>query len=590
MSRNLSRRIERKKAAKKRHIQQVKRVEDSRDREGQPLTEKKQRRMLSDFDRSIAKLADSFDDDTKRHDTLSLLTEMNVLGLLAVDAEDESEIAPDGWVKVFGYIRKLLFRMNAPVDPTSADAHDSGPLFQNVNRLFGLVGDKWLVSAQFNRLAKPEREATVEKWLFLRLRDLKEPQLGSGFQFRQSFLDRFKRFDAQLILPNLGVSSDDCVKLLDRIFDVVFARLPKMDSSKGPSETFMFSANDLVAETGLARDGVQKFLTELSYNFGDVPASYKLPTDRAETKPFLHLKDDIYYVLDLVSLFRDFYLCVEVILDRHKAAIGGKLADKVYAWRGKVVPSNVERCLAGVFGQANIHSSLYYDFDAKFCEGDLLIRCKDSILLCEVKGHEIIRDPSEAFGFDALESEFKTIQKGYDQCARTHKYIAAAALPVRFFDGKRKQIKLELSERPTHFYYLVVTGNSFGDLAGDCREILRKDDADPFPVIVSEFELSTILTHIDNPETFLKYLGQRSQLHGHIKTNDELEVAGLFLLQGTLEPQIEQIKNGTADMIMSSPDLAKIFNRPPAQRTSSEISTVMVDRKTLGLAVPKRKR
>jgi len=307
---------------------------------------------------------------------------------------------------------------------------------------------------------------------------------------------------------------------------------------------------------------VARFLERTSAVPGATNIDYLLPFNRASDALFLRLGDGSFYILDAISLYRDFFGFTQGLLGN--ADKGG--AQKYYNRRGVVVPLNVAGTLSTLFGEVNVHENLYYPLSedrGEWGEADILIRYGRVVLLCEVKGHEFNPSISDPVGPGRMDRDFGTVRKGYRQCERTRRYISGGA-PAEFFDRSHQKRLLVIDEPIDEFLFLVVTANSFGCLAGNCSDLLQVEEG-ILPVVMSEFELATFLAHVESPETLVEYLRQRVALHGFLKTSDKLEVAGVFVTQGSLSELIEMSKS--ADILQLAPDTSFVFNGQNWSRT-----------------------
>lgn len=296
---------------------------------------------------------------------------------------------------------------------------------------------------------------------------------------------------------------------------------------------------------------------------------------------FFRLGGDTFYVLDVFSLHRDLFNLVKTVV----TSSGSKAVQKYADWRGKVTPKNVAATLSSVFGRENVFENLYYSPTGQaedFAEADILVKHGGAVLLCEVKGHELNRDISDPVGPERMARDFKTIQEGYEQCQRTRNYICGKD-PALFYKDDHKTVILTLSGPVLEFHYLVVTANSYGVLAGNCSDLLKRGSDDPLPVVMSELELATMLEYIKDPLELLKYLRQRVLLHGVLRTHDELEPAGVFVTQGSLDDLIAKKLSGECDLMTLSPDVSFVFNGPDWERDPETDEAIKAKKLTMNI-------
>lgn len=568
---------------------------------------KRRRRILDDSDRSIRRWAERAEKGVDLFASLRLLNTLNDLELAAAFSEQVHESAPDGFVKKFHHIRSLLIKK--PLHEAKPGRSPSiDVLFKLVDSLFLETSINFMARAKFLSEDRPDMHNCIEAWYFARTRDLLEPPLGSGEQFRQLFIDRFERFSKDLIQPSLGITVPECLQALDTIdallaerlltsiktrnaaneeitsihreltegrisFETAIASARALPSlaraNEADGQRFIFSLTRLSERSGIPRLGLERFLERASVVPGKTNTDYLLPTDKSHDALFLRMDEGKFYILDAISLYRDFFSFAQGLLSEASPAT----SQRYYNRRGSVVPRNVARELSRIFGDDHVHESLHYPISenlADWGEADILVQHRDAILLCEVKGREIKRAIDASIGPDRMWRDFSTIQEGFEQCARSRQYITNAS-QADFFDSSHRVRRLSIEKPVSEFFYLVVTANSFGCLAGNCSELLQTDN-EPLPVVMSEFEITTFLAHVESPEMLLRYLRQRVALHGFLKTSDELEVAGVFVTQGSLDELAEM--STKADMLHLAPDTSFVFNGPSWSR-SPEIKKAM---------------
>lgn len=444
--------------------------------------------------------------DLRHFDAIELLNELNDISTAAAVSEAAHAAAPDGFVQKFRYLRNILLKFPLPKSrrrPTGSIR----ALFENVDRLYRKIGAQFMVQALAAAESTPERTAVIEAWLFSRTRDLVEPPLGSGEQFRALFFDRFEKFGTRIVEPSLGLTCVECIEVIDRVGAIISHRLgqrakrQRSTVAEGKAITqhlYVVTAQEICAASSsiqsysdrpiiLSDEQVSRFLERTAVTPGGINADYALPTDKPCQAMFARLNNGQFYVLDFTSGYRALFHNAESALERASDSI----REKYYNWRGEVVPANVTATLESVFGKENVHTNLHYNPSGQkgdLAEADIMVRAGDDVILCEVKGHEANRSIHRQVGYERMSREFSTIQEGYDQCKRTHDYMMRSRL-AQFWDHKMKSVMLEVEGNDRNYHYLVITANSFGSLAGACATLLKRDAGSQMPVVMSEFDL-----------------------------------------------------------------------------------------------------
>lgn len=530
--------------------------------EMESMSPKKAKRIRHDTERAIQRWAERINHSISLFDSIELLNRLNTISISAAQSEEGHTAAPDCFVNKFKHIRNLTVRR--PLHSAKSDKNISLEiLFQHVDKLFTEIIRSLLLSAHTQKEARPELRASIEAWFDSRARDLNEPPLGSSRRFRQLFLDRFGQFSDTLIRPSFFLSSEECIKALDSICDIIEERLNNPSALDSENAAFILSPDELADASGLQSDAVARFMKSACLTAGSCNESYISPTDVADPGLFLNAGTGQFYILDVMSLHREFFSLAERSIAKTKVR-----ADKYYDWRGKIVPRNVARGLARIFGEQNVFENLFYspsDRPDDLAEADIIVRHEEAILLCEVKGREVSRDISSPVGPDRMDREFKTIQEGYNQCLRTYGHISKSS-PALFYTSDRSSVLLSISGPIREFHFLVITANSFGCLAGNCSDLLRRQAGDPLPVVMSEFEISELIELVHSPAELLKYFSQRVLLHGFLKTADELEVAGVFVTQRSLDYLLALKNSNMCEHLVLCQDTAYVFNGPEWER------------------------
>lgn len=188
------------------------------------MTDTSRRRARLDTERDIRALAQRIERSLGLFDSIDLLNELNFIAFAAGLAEDGHRNAPDGFSQKFRHIRNLMAKRPLhPAAPSRTAA--TGVLFEILDRLFNLISANWMSWAHQLGREQPERWASIEAWFMSRLRDLVELPLGGTLYYRQLVLDRFSRFDESAIKPKLGLTTAQCVALIDSLGSLCVSRI-----------------------------------------------------------------------------------------------------------------------------------------------------------------------------------------------------------------------------------------------------------------------------------------------------------------------------------------------------------------------------
>jgi len=239
-----------------------------------------------------------------------------------------------------------------------------------------------------------------------------------------------------------------------------------------------------------------------------------------------------------------------------------------YKNRDKVLASQTAVLLRSFFGGgAVVLDSVYRGTDGRD-ENDVFAQVSSDCLAVEAKAKRSRmppRDPDMAF--TKIEQDFKHdggIQGGFNQANALRRYLLAPGSKNLFTKGGK--VALTLDSPPSDVIPIVVTWDSWGALATNLTMMLQKDAQDPFPWVVSLDQLQLVLEAFRHEKKeaseFLRFLGERQRIHGHVHTTDELEIVGTFLENDGFPPEFTAEKT----VVMLTAESARIFDRIEAEK------------------------
>jgi len=190
-------------------------------------------------------------------------------------------------------------------------------------------------------------------------------------------------------------------------------------------------------------------------------------------------------------------------------------------------------------------------------ETDLIVPYGRSLVICEVKA-KALRDPLRTQGnIQKIKKDFKvSVQAGYDQALRTRDYVLSDDNALFVNQKKRPLIALKRDDFDD-YYLMVVTAESFGSLASYLSLILEKNQDDPYPLAISQFDLELLMTRLNTPEKLLDYMKQRRRLHDDVYGADELDFAGYYVRYGNLDFKKQLDEQGP---IVLGGDFSSVFD------------------------------
>lgn len=306
--------------------------------------------------------------------------------------------------------------------------------------------------------------------------------------------------------------------------------------AKRSQELWLLKHADLEREIG--DDIVTNMLTCLGASRGLGVEDYKYATDPspAVRHPLIKLGDDTWSCATHSLFYHAAELHFDAMLSR------GRVAQRFLETRDIWVEERVASALRNFLGKNGCVWQGLCEAPKGQLEHDVVAKIGKKWLVAEVKAAPVRNgffDPDRAFV--RIRDDFHSdrgIQKAYEQGERLRKSFLEADKP-KFFSSGGKVI-IEMNDPPDEVFVICVTGESWGTVEIDLSNLLKKSESDPFPWSVCIDDLETFLGGLKargkGANDLLTFLRQRSRLHGHSFSEDELNIGGYFLEHGELPP------------------------------------------------------
>lgn len=170
---------------------------------------------------------------------------------------------------------------------------------------------------------------------------------------------------------------------------------------------------------------------------------------------------------------------------------------------------------------------------------------------------EPFRDPIRAH--ERIRGDFReTIQKAYEQANRVRTRLLNSE-NVDLYSSTGEHLTTLLASEIDRIYCVCVTSDNFGPVATNLP-LLQKPSTEEFPWAVSYLDLETILNGFTfrgwGPDQLCNFLDQRLKLYGRLVASDELEPAGIYLKEGSLE----RLLSLDVDQVVLGPDTSQVFD------------------------------
>jgi len=266
-------------------------------------------------------------------------------------------------------------------------------------------------------------------------------------------------------------------------------------------------------------------------NFSIIPKkglNYQLETignyNLINSHPIIKLDDEKYFVPIPFLLFEAVYESPFYWMIDDK-----EYEDQAGMNRGKVGEEIAYEFLSNVFGKSKTYKSVKITSKKGLDDTDIDVLCiLGSKALCvQVKSKKLTK-LSRKGDDKALNNDFqKAVQDAYAQGLLSRKKILLKE--AKFINENQNEIKL--SEEIDEVYIMGVTTENYPSLTHQSHVMLNKQDDDPFPIILTIFDLELLVYYLSDPFDFLYYIKQRTSLMDYFVADEEIAFLGYHLVQ-----------------------------------------------------------
>lgn len=240
--------------------------------------------------------------------------------------------------------------------------------------------------------------------------------------------------------------------------------------------------------------------------------------------PVIKLDEEKYFVPITFLLFEaiyesPFYWMIE---DKEYEVQAGKN-------RGKVGEEIIYEFLLKVFGENKTIKSVKIATKKGKDDTDVDVLCiLGSKALCVQVKSKKLTQLSRTGNDEQLQKDFQeAVQDAYEQGLVSRSKILEKK--AKFIDENGNEIKL--SEEIDEVYIMGITTENYPSLAHQVHVMLDKKDNDPFPIILTIFDLDLLTYYLNDPYDFLYYIRQRTSLMDYFKADEEMSFLGYHLKQ-----------------------------------------------------------
>jgi hypothetical protein len=287
----------------------------------------------------------------------------------------------------------------------------------------------------------------------------------------------------------------------------------------------------------------------LSYSPGDA-ASFLEPEQHAAwptrvwpifQRPFLYVEGEA-YCFDHIALCDRFYRQLTRFLRTIDPACATQLKEIQSANTENLAANFLQKLLPG----ATVLRNAFYECDGEFCETDLLVIYKDTLIVSEIRSGSITPEsPTED-----LPSYFSSIQnlllKPSTQAWRLLKLLRC---PVDLFDSNKANRKLIARLEPSQFKLRIPMAVSLDSLqmmgAHLANTLAAIEQNTPATWVVTLDDLRCFAELFDSPSTFLHFteIRLRAAAHDKVEVLDELDHVGMYFRENDYVMQSEEFNS-----------------------------------------------
>ena len=240
--------------------------------------------------------------------------------------------------------------------------------------------------------------------------------------------------------------------------------------------------------------------------------------------PIIQLDDDKYFVPITFLLFEAVYESPYYWMIDDK-----KYRDQAGKNRGNVGEEITYDFLSKVFGTTRTFKSIKITTKKGQDDTDIDVLCVlGSKALCVQVKSKKLTELSRKGDDKALNDDFQgAVQDAYEQGIVSRRKILEKE--SKFIDDAGKEI--QLSEEIDEVYIMGITTENYPSLTHQSHVMLNKKNDDPFPIVLTIFDLELLTHYLDDPYDFLYYIKQRISLMDYFKADEEMVFLGYHLDQ-----------------------------------------------------------
>jgi len=240
--------------------------------------------------------------------------------------------------------------------------------------------------------------------------------------------------------------------------------------------------------------------------------------------PVIKLDEEKYLVPIPFLLFEAIYESPFYWMTKNK-----KYEDQAGKNRGRVGEEITYELLSKVFGEDKTFKSVKIITKKGKDDTDIDVLCTlGSKALCVQVKSKKLTTLSRIGNDEQLQKDFQeAVQDAYEQGLVSRSKILEKN--AKFIDENGNEIKL--SEEIDEVYIMGITTENYPSLTHQAHVMLDKKNNNPFPIVLTIFDLDLLTYYLNDPYDFLYYIRQRTSLMDYFKADEEMSFLGYHLEQ-----------------------------------------------------------
>ncbi len=347
------------------------------------------------------------------------------------------------------------------------------------------------------------------------------------FQFLKMAAWRYK-LDNQWIKSNIGMDVDTLTDIAGKIKRLTEYRANDVTrTSDFRDSCFRLISVFLIKPDGVPganREEIEVFLETFSVEPRD-GVNQNLNTigeyNTADSHPIIKINNELYFIPIYYNLAKSIY----------ENPFYWILKDSDYRQtglqnRGDVTEEIVFELLRRVFGIDNVFRRVKIKRGNRdITDIDVLAVCGSKAVIVQVKSKRLTVLSKGGDG-KSIEKDFKqAVQDAYTQALLSRNFLLETDETLTVNEERLMQVKGNIDDA----YIICATGDHYPAITIQTKSYLKKKATDPYPVVLSVFDLDTISFYLREPYDFIYYVRQRTIHAGHFEADSEMAFLGFHL-------------------------------------------------------------